>query len=287
MAKGNMRQGKRPEACLYCGRRWESGVVNKSEEHPLGEWMKRQEKNHPAEQRVIRLGAEFDIAKGEFIQVGSPDPHIRQKPLLNLRTRDVCEDCNKGPLKKAQDAAKPVILQLAVAAKSGLALVMSKQEAKDLARWAQMAALSYELTSGYATVGNIQMGRQLSDGRPLPYSQVWLCRHPRDYDLSIALAQVDVSATPVAQAGLPDRRALIAAIVYHYFTVLTFICDSPGQAWPRLPIHQWTMIWPALGLRSPEFAPLSTVSGTELTEIFTHPGRWIPPVRGSGMPEAS
>lgn len=287
MTVNDMHRTARPEYCLYCGRRWTPGIVNKSEEHPLGEWMKRNERNHPPEQRVARFGIEFDTSANEFVNPGSPDPRILQKPLLNLRTRDVCEDCNNGPLKAAQDAAKPIILQLEAAAQSGLALVMSRQQAMNLAVWAQMASLTYELTSGFAAVGNMAMGQQLSLRKSLPYSQVWLCQHPRDYDISIALAQVDVSATQVARPGPPDRRALLAAIVYHHFSILTFTADSPEQAWPRLPLHQWTLLWPVLGLRRPEFPSMRTVSGPELTEIFTHPGRWIPPVRGSGVQAAS
>jgi hypothetical protein len=257
--------------------------VKKSEEHPLGEWMKRQEKNHPRERRIIKAGAEFDEAANEFVYFG-PDSRDRAAPLLNLRTRDVCEDCNKGPLKAAQDAAKPIILQLAKAAEAGLGVVLSQQHARELAIWTQMASLTYELTSGYLCIGSVDMGRQLCRGEPLAHSQVWLCRHPRDYNISIGLAQLDVSATPTVRPGPPDRRALLVAITYHYFSSMALIADSPGQAWPRLPLHQWTLLWPVFGLRLPEFSLSSTVSGTELTEIFTYPGRWIPPVRSMQRP---
>ncbi len=280
----------RPTSCIYCGRQW-SEQVKKSEEHPLGEWMKREElkrkgKNYALENRVTRLAAEFDEKANEFVHVG-PQTRVRNAPLLNLRTRDVCEDCNKGPLKDAQDAAKPIILQLDKSAETGIAVVLSRQHARELALWAEMAVVTYELTSGYDGVGNVNMGQQLRCGEPLPYAQVWLCRNRQDYEISIALAQLDVSATPDARPGPPDRRALLGSIVYHHFSLLTFISDSPEQAWPRLPLHQWTLLWPVLGLRQPEYPPLSTVSGTELTEIFTHPGRWIPPVRASGKSEAS
>jgi len=48
-----------PASCIYCGRLW-SEQVKKSEEHPLGEWMKREElkrkgKNCGLENRVTRL----------------------------------------------------------------------------------------------------------------------------------------------------------------------------------------------------------------------------------------
>lgn len=277
---------KRPDCCIYCGRPWAPGIVKKSEEHPLGEWMKRQEKNHPLENRVTRLAAEFDEATNEFVHIG-PETRVKNAPLLNLRTRDVCEDCNNGPLKAAQDAAKPIILQLDKSVETGLAVALSRQHARELALWTQMAVLTYELTSGFVGVGCVDMGLQLSRGEPLPYSHVWLCRNRRDYEISIALAQLDVSATPDPRPGPPDRRALLASIVYHHFSILAFICGSPEQAWPRLPLHQWALLWLVFGVRLPEYPPLSTVSGMELTEIFTHPGRWIPPVRASGMPEAS
>lgn len=81
-------------------------------------------------------------------------------------------------------------------------------------------------------------------------------------------------------AGAESRRG-------NHFSILGFISDSPEQASPRLSLQQWVLLWPVFGVRLPEYPPLSTVSGTELTEVFTHPGRWIPPVRASGMPEAS
>ena len=93
----------------------------------------------------------------------------------------------------------------------------------------------------------------------------------------------------LSDPSAPSARegALLVAIVHHHFSVLVFIANSPGQSWPRMSFEKWTLFWPLLGLRQPEFPPLRTVSGTELTEIFTHPGRWIPPVRGSGMQAAS
>src|SRR5258708_2533105 len=240
---GAQRAERPTECCLYCGRAWMPGVVSKSKEHPLGEWMKRQEKNHPPEQRVVTVGLEFDDSTNEFVHVG-PDARVKKAPLLNLRTREVCEDCNNGPLKLAQDAAKPIILQLTRSAAAGLAVVLSRQHARELAVWAQMVALTYELTSGHSRVGNVDMGRQLSLGEPAPYSQVFLCRHPQDYDISLALAQIDVSATPDARPGPPDRRALLVAIVYHYFSILVIITDSPKQAWPQLLFTQWTLLCP-------------------------------------------
>jgi hypothetical protein len=70
LSKSNMPIRKRPACCIYCGRPWEPGIVKKSEEHPLGEWMKRQEKNHPPENRVTRLAAEFDEGTNEFAHIG-------------------------------------------------------------------------------------------------------------------------------------------------------------------------------------------------------------------------
>jgi hypothetical protein len=95
--------------------------------------------------------------------------------------------------------------------------------------------------------------------------------------MGIALAQIDVSARPVPQPGPPDRRALMVEIVYHHISMLVLVADPPGQTWPQLSPVKWTLIWPSFG--AAEFPPLSPVTGDDRTEILTHTGRWIPPVR--------
>lgn len=105
----------------------------------------------------------------------------------------------------------------------------------------------------------IAMGREVRAGRPVRGSQVWAARNTRDADMGVALAQMDVSTTPVPRPGPPDRRALMAEIVY--------------QA----------------GIRHGRVSPMSPITAEERTEILTHPGRLIPPVqvsaiRQSGLP---
>jgi hypothetical protein len=177
-----------------------------------------------------------------------------------------------------EEAVKPTILQLARSAKTGIAIVLSRQAAGKLAIWAQETALTHELASGGPRVGDLPMGQRLRGDNPLRGSVVWVARHPRDYDLSIALEQIDVSATPIPEPGSPDRQILLTSIVYHYISILVFITDSPGRAWPPpLSPTQWTRIWPVFS--QVEYPPMSFVTGTELTEIFTRPSRWIPPVQ--------
>lgn len=128
------------------------------------------------------------------------------------------------------------------------------------------------------------MGRQLRNGSPLRGSLVWVARHPRDYDLSLALAHIDVSATYLPRPGPPDRQILLTMIVYHYISILVFITDSPGQTMPPQPSPtEWTLAWPSVGNNLAEYPPMNPISGTELTEIFTQVNRWIPLVRVSAI----
>ncbi len=264
--------------CLFCGRAWLAGMVVKSREHVLGQWMRRLEKNHPPEQRSYIAGIEFDEMAKELVEV-RPEVVLRKAAMLTLKTRDVCEDCNQGWMSDLEEVVKPTILQLAKAAKAGIAIALARETTRELARWAQKTALTYELTSDAPHIGNFAMGRRLHDGDVLRDSIVWVARHPRDYDLSIALAHLDVSSTPVPRLGPPDRQVLLVDIVYHYMSIFVFITDSPGQAWPPpLSPSQWARVWP-LSSGLVEYPPLSSINGTELTEIFTKPGRWIPPVQ--------
>jgi hypothetical protein len=262
--------------CQFCGRPWMPGVVSRSDEHVLGQWMRRLEENHPPEQRSYSTGFELDDAAGELIEV-RPQIVLRKAALLTLKTREVCKDCNGGWMSDLEEAVKPTILQLVRSAKAEIAIMLDREAARKLAMWAQKTALTNELTSGDPRVGNLAMGQRLHAGSPLRGSGVWIARHPRDYDLSIALAQIDVSATPIPRPGPPDRRILLTSIVYHNISFLVFITDPPGQVWPPpLSPAQWTRVWPSFG--QVEYPPMSSVRGTELTEIFTRLGRWMPPV---------
>lgn len=275
-----------PSCCLFCGRPWTRGIVRRSKEHPLGDWIKQREENHPPEHMSYSTGVILGEDLSEFVHI-RPEITHKKAPLLTMHTRDVCEDCNNGWMSALETTARPVILQMARAAQSGLAIAVSREHARDLALWAQKTALAYELTSDSDHVGTVAMGQEVRAGRPLRGSQVWAARNTRDADMGIALAQIDISATPVPQPGPPDRRALMVEIVYHHITLLILAADSPGQTWPQLSPVKWTLIWPAFG--TAEFPPLSSVTADERTEILTHPGRWIPPVhvpaiRQSGQP---
>lgn len=279
------RPGQPIPQCLYCAREWVPGVVKRSDEHFLGQWMKDHETDHPSEHKRVQLGLEFDEATNEFVEIPA-DTVFKKKPLLNIKTRNVCSDCNEGPLSDIQEAAKPVILRLEAAARTGVAVVLSREDAKQLAIWAQTVALTDELTSNGPRVGTVSMGKPLCGLSPLAGSQVWLARHPRDYELAVALAQMDVSATPIPRPGPPDRRVLLVSIVYHHLSILVFITDSPGQLGPKPSLSQWVMSWPVFGLGGVEYPPSALVKGSELTEIFTNTGRWIPPIHVSGTRRA-
>jgi hypothetical protein len=262
--------------CLFCGRPWTPGVVRKSKEHPLAGWIKQQEENHPPEHMAYSTGMILGADLREFVQV-QPEITYTKAPLLTVHTREVCEDCNTGWMSALEETAKPVSLQMAQAAQSGIALALSRENARGLALWAQKMALAYELTSDTDRVGTAAMGQEVRAGRPLRGSQVWAARNTRDSDIGVALAQIDVSATPVPQPGPPDRRGLMVEIVYHHISMLIFIADSPGQAWPQLSPVKWTLVWPSFGMA--EFPPLDSVTADERTDVLAKPGRWIPPVQ--------
>jgi hypothetical protein len=278
--RGNARDGV--HCCLFCGRPWTRGVVRKSKEHPLGDWMKKLEDNHPPERRSVSTGMVLDENLKEFHEIPLVITH-KKAPLLTLHTREVCKDCNTGWMSDIEEIAKPTILQMARSARSGIAIALDRARAQEVAVWAQETALTYELTSRSPRVGTVAMGQMLREGTPLRGSLVWAARHPRDYEISVGQAQLDVSATFVPRPGPADRRVLMVSIVYHYLNIFVFITDSPGQAGPPLSPVQWILLWPAFGVGQVEFSPMRSVSGTELTEIFTRPGRWIRPVQVSAI----
>jgi hypothetical protein len=85
---------------------------------------------------------------------------------------------------------------------------------------------AYDPTSNTDHVGTVAMGQEVREGRPVRGSQVWAARNTQDADMGVALAQLDVSATPVPQPGPPDRRALMVEIVYHYISLLVLIAGQ-------------------------------------------------------------
>lgn len=241
--------------------------------------MKRLEEGHPPERRSFSTGLVLGEDLREFHEI-HPVITNEKAPLLSLHTREVCKDCNGGWMSRMEHKAKPIILRLERSAKSGLAILLNLKSAQEVAIWGQKTALAYELTnSSGPRVGTVAMGQSLREGSPLRESLVWVARHPRDYDISVGMAQLDVSTTFVPRPGPPDRRVLMVSIVYHYLNIFVFIADSPGQAPLPLSPAQWTQLSPVYGMGRIEFPPVRSVSGTELTKIFTHPGRWIKPVQ--------
>lgn len=281
------RPGRVTQSCQACGRLWTPGQVRKSKEHILGGWVKNLEENHPPEHRSYSGGFEYNESANELAEVQAEIVH-RKAGLLTRQTREICKDCNSGWMSALEIAAKPILLNLAQSAKSGLTIPLDYKTRRQLALWAEKTALTDELTSEHQPVGNVEMFRKLHAGQPLRGSLVWVARNRADYDIGLALEQIDVSATPVPRPGAADRRVLLVEIIYHHITILVFIADSPGQAWPSLSPTAWTMVWPALGRSTVYYPPPSSVRGSEIEEILTQPQRWIPTVhshiRRSGQP---
>ncbi len=182
-------------------------------------------------------------------------------------------------MSQAQQAAKPIFLSLAQAAERSTDMVLSRSEARKIALWAQMTAITHELTSDRPLVSSTAMGQRLRSGK-LP---VWLnslggAKH-WNFDLAIAQGQIDVSGTPIVRPGDPFRRVLLTMIIYNFLTFLVFITDSPGQqVEPSFRLDLWSRTWPVSG-STVEYPPMLAIDGHELTATLAEPGRWIPPVR--------
>ena len=178
--------------------------------------------------------AGFDLSDDAEHFVELPTSVItRKSALLALKTREVCKDCNNGWMSKLEQLAEPLILRMAEAARNADAIMLTKADAKTLGIWAQKTALTFELTSASGKVTNVEMGQRLRSGNPLQGAMAWAARHPRDYDLGIGFAHLDISRTPDPQPGPPDRQILLTGIVYHSMTLLVYIIDAPAARFRR------------------------------------------------------
>jgi len=239
-----MASGKRARRvtrwCQACGRSWMPGQVSKSREHILGEWVRKLELNHSPEHRTFSGGFEYDESSNELVEVQSEIVY-RKAGLLTRVTREVCEDCNTGWMSALEDAVKPIIMTLGQSASTGITVPLDYAARRKLALWAEKTALTDELTSDHVPVGAVEMFQSLRAGQPLRGSLVWVARNRADYDVGLALEQMDVSAKPVPRPGSADRRVLLVEIIYHYITILVFIADSPGQHGRRY--RRWPGRW--------------------------------------------
>ncbi len=131
--------------CLFCGRPW--GEARRSDEHVLPQWMRKHETDLlKSTQTGYSAGFDLDDQAREFIEL----PTLlttKKSSLLALKTRAVCADCNNGWMSRLEEAARPLIRQLAGAAQSGQPLLLTLEETKLLAVWCQKTAATYELTS--------------------------------------------------------------------------------------------------------------------------------------------
>ncbi len=265
--------------CFFCGRPW--GEVRKSFEHIWPGWLHGYARVTPGKV-THSLGVIHDADTQEFVEhpVATATSNAS---LLNLRTREVCRPCNGEWMSRAQQAAKPLLLKLAGAAESRTDVVLTRPSARKVAFWAQMTAITHELTSERPMVCNTVMGQRLRTGKLLLGALVWAARNSGNFELSISHAQMDVSNTPVARPGDPSRRVLLTIVVYHYLTLLIFITDSPGQqVAPPIRFDLWSRLWPVSG-STVEYPPMLAISGHEVTATLTEPRRWIPFVYSVGM----
>jgi hypothetical protein len=192
---------------------------------------------------------------------------------LNLRTRAVCRDCNTGWMSRLEQRSEPLITAMAAAAEVGEPVILTRDDARLVARWAQKTAITNEMTSVYPKVATTEMGQRLRHGQPLRASQVWAARHPADYLLSLGLAHLLIGGTPRPTRYEECRHALLTSITYHYITLFVLISD--GQVLPpSMDLAKWSLLWPCSGDVS--FPPALAVTGAEVTRRIADQRDWLP-----------
>jgi hypothetical protein len=267
------------DGCVFCGRPWTE--VSKSWEHILAQWFRKHAGPIPSSRTTRSLGLDFDVDNQKFIELPFVDT-TSQSPLLNLRTRNVCKECNSVWMSQVEQAAEPWILALASAAEHNTSLILDRDAARKIALWAMKTSATYELTGTGPHIVNVSMGQRLRSRKPFRGSIVWTARHPNDYMLSIGKGTIEISGTPTVRPGDKSRFVMLTAITYHYLTLLTFITDTPGQVSPPIPIKQWSLIWPPSG-RTVEYPPMEPLTGSQLTSTFTDLSKWLPHVQPSAL----
>jgi hypothetical protein len=268
------------EACIFCGSRWGKAAKH-SEQHVLGQRLRKHAGDLPNSRTTGRESLIFDPETQQFIAHPMPALATRDASLLNLRTRQVCEDCNTGWMKALEEEATPIFLAVADAAEGDIRLPISRAQALLFTRFAQNMALAHELTTRPPHVGNVSMGNRLRLGKAVRGSTVWIARNHADLDIQFRQVHVSISDTPIVRPGDPERFSMLLALSWHYLTLLTYIPDSPRLG-PSLAVGRWQLVWPcsADGL---EFPSASALSLSELNSALTEHQLWLPPVLNQGV----
>jgi hypothetical protein len=271
--------------CIFCGRPWTGGVTH-SEQHILGDRLHKHAADLPNE-RASSIGSLlFDTETQQFVSSPETEPFTRGSSLLNLRTRDVCEDCNTVWMKALEEEATPLFLALGDAAKNNTHLALSRAEARVLARRAQVIALTHELTTPGPRIGNSAMGTRLRDGNLLLGSMVWLARTRDDLGIQFRHAKISISPTPVVMPEDPENQSLLLGLSWFHLTVLIYIPEVPGRTQgPTLPFDRWTSVQPCGGASGIEYPPMVSLSVSELVAAVTGHS-WLQFVRNRGVRSA-
>ncbi len=214
--------------CIFCGRPWADGV-NHSEQHILGNRLRKHAADLPNARFSAMASLLLDPETQQFVASPATEPCTRASSLLNLRTRDVCQDCNNRWMKRLEEEATPHFLALADAAKHKTNLSLSRAEAKCFARRMQVLALTHELTARGPRVSNSTMGMRLGNGDALRDAQVWLAQSQDDLGIQVRQAHLAISLSPIVRPGDPEHLSLMLALSWFHLSVLIYIPDVPGQ----------------------------------------------------------
>jgi hypothetical protein len=155
-------------------------------------------------------------------------------------------------------------------------------EAQCLATRMQVIALTHELTTRPARIGNSTMGTRLRDGHALRDAQVWLARTQDDLGIQVRQAHLSISSSQVVSAADPEHLSLMISLSWFHLTILTYIPDVPGERQgPALPVDRWVLLRPHGG-SAVQYPPLVRLSVAELNATITGQ-TWLPWASNRGV----
>jgi hypothetical protein len=269
--------------CVFCDKPWRE--VRHSTEHVLPQWMRKHEQALLTSSRTrYGFGLTYDEQHRVFHELPPTGLVTSKASLLHLTTRKVCEPCNTGWMARLEIAAEPLILQMAEAARTGEPAPLTPASARTLSLWCQKTSITLELCAATPEdfPARFPGATGLAAGKMPRGSCVWAAQHPRDYDLATAQACMQIADRPVPEPGDPFWVAWLTSFVYHQVSFLIFTPERPGRPIPGpLRPERWTRIWPATG--PPDYPPLETINGSELTATFSSVTSWLPPVHAHAV----
>src|SRR5262245_15817200 len=108
------RQRARSTACAFCGRKWQPGIVRRSDEHVWGA-LRRDLREIPASRMTHVTGFATSPSGQAFVEIPAVTT-TNKASAFHVITREVCKDCNTGWMNRLEQRSKPLMLGLVDAA---------------------------------------------------------------------------------------------------------------------------------------------------------------------------